>query len=90
MIPLCSLVIMPEIKASSLWNNVRLDTMSRAKSLVPNVPSTIGAVKGLQSFSHTALKLKRSRAAPLARESQTAAVKRPQTQALSSAASCSV
>lgn len=41
------------INTLSSWKMDRLGTMSRAKSRVPNVPSTIGAANGAHNLWHT-------------------------------------
>lgn len=76
--------------AASPWKIARRCTNSREKSLVPNVPSRMGATKGSHSLSASARKLTTSRAALLASESHTTPKKRDHTQALSSAAKSSV
>lgn len=84
------LVMMRSRTESSSWNRWRLFTMRREKSRVPNCPDTTGSTKGRQSFRAQLLKLTRLLPVCFVKESYTAARKRFQSHASSSAANSGV
>ena len=75
------------ISAASPWKMPLFRTINLEKSRVPYVPSRTGWMNGFQSLSQTVRKLRRSRAVPFPRESQTAPQKRDHNHAESSSVS---